>query len=589
MRRSRFSSRLGFRIAVLGSALVCVGILARASSGAEEWETVLQQALLSERSQTRHEGLKQVDTTKAKGLKAIWNVLASPQPFFVDWYVREGAYEALMRAEGEEAEKEIERVLASSGNPYAKEAIVYAVVWKIRSEVVKAYGGRDDRQIEEVKYQLRKRRGVEYFEYVLPVIRKIDPDRKYLKRIHAALKDKNPRVQRAALAGLIAYPDTSNIPLLLENLKRLEKQKAKSYREWVLTRYALETLTGQYYRENVSDWLRWWESVKGNFSLEKRVEEEGGKEASAGKTVVVRREGVEVLLNMKVAGPADGYPLLVLPWRGYEADYFRPYFHGVEEFCRVYYVRMPQIDDFKGLARHIESNLVVYPTATLAKALFDLMKDSGLDKFGVLGHGPDACVLCMMLAAEHPDKVTHIVLINPRSAGSAYSEAIENVRREGLRLGVPELVKGADSISLMQDGNLKYRPTDPAEAGGLGRALYNLSFADPTEPEVGALSYLYDIPGGTKTLNDSKWSAKDIVGVGKLSQPVLIFAGEKNPFTPVSDILQVAGLFKNCEVVRLSDAAETPFISHTYLFTKHLEKFFQGARAGMKASKKSKG
>lgn len=575
-------------IAALAIALPAAAAWAIALPGpavaAEEWETILEQALQSERSQTRHEGLKQVDTTKAKGLKAIWNVLASPQPYLVDWYVREGAYEALLGAEGPEAEKEIERVLASSGNPLAKEAIVYAVVWKIRSEVVKAYGGRDDRKIEEAKYLLRKKRGVEYFEYVLPVIRKIDPEKKYLKRIQGALKDRHPRVQRAALTALVAYPDASNIPLLLENLKRLEKQKAAAYREWVLTRYALETLTGQYYRENVSDWLRWWDVAKGGFSIDKRVEEEGEKgEAGAGKTVVVRREGVEVILNMKVAGPPGGYPLLVLPWHGYEVDYFRPYFHGVEEFLRVYYVRMPQIDDYKGLARHTESNLVVYPTALLAKALIDLMKESGLEKFGVLGHGPDACVLCMMLAAEHPDKVTHMVLINPRSSGDAYSGAIENVRREGARLGLQEVVKGADSITLMPDGNLKYKPADPGEAGGLGRALYNLAFADPSEPEAGALRYLYDLPGGTHTLNDRSWSAKAIVGAGKLTLPVLIFAGERCPFTPVGDMNQVAALFRNCEVVRLKDASQTPFISHPYLFTKQLEKLFKGAKVRAKA------
>jgi len=58
-------------------------------------------------------------------------------------------------------------LLKGAGNDLAKEAIIYSIIWKIRKEVIKAYGENNDRKIEEVKYQLRKKRGVEYFEYVL--------------------------------------------------------------------------------------------------------------------------------------------------------------------------------------------------------------------------------------------------------------------------------------------------------------------------------------------------------------------------------------------------------------------------------------
>jgi pimeloyl-ACP methyl ester carboxylesterase len=295
---------------------------------------------------------------------------------------------------------------------------------------------------------------------------------------------------------------------------------------------------------------------------------------------------VEVTVHMKVAGPPDGYPLLVIPWRGFEVDYFRPYFHGVEEFCRVFYVRMPQIGDYKGLARHGDSNLVRYPTELLSKALADLMKDSGLETFGLLAHGPDASVLGMMLAGENPERVTHLVLINPRSAGDVYSGSIENVRRHGLKVGSKEIVKGADSISLQQDGNPKYKAADSGEAGGLNRALNNLRYADPTEPETGSLGYLYRLPGGVQVLNDNSWSAKSILGSSKVSIPTIIFMGERSPWTPVGDMTLVAGLFNRPRIVKLADAGEMPFISHTYVFTKYLENLFQNVT---KKKKKSSG
>ena len=71
-------------------------------------------------------------------------------------------------------------------------------------------------------------------------------------------------------------------------------------------------------------------------------------------------------------------------------DYFRPYFHGVEEFCKVYYVRMPALEDYKGLQREAKGNIVKYPTQTLSVAMKDIMQQMGLEKFAVLGHGPDA-------------------------------------------------------------------------------------------------------------------------------------------------------------------------------------------------------
>src|SRR3989442_3007170 len=115
------------------------------------------------------------------------------------------------------------------------------------------------------------------------------------------------------------------------------------------------------------------------------------------------------------------------------------------------------------------------------------MKDTGEKKFGLLVHGPESSPLGMMMVSEYPERISHLVLINPESAGTAYGNAMENVRRQGMRVGNKEVVKGIDSISIMQDGNPKYKASDSAEGGGMNRALTNLRFGDPTEPETGAM------------------------------------------------------------------------------------------------------
>ena len=571
---------------------VAIGI-SQSARADDEWKQILQQSLGAEHSQTRQDGLKQVDTKSAEGLRALWQALSIRDANKVDWYVREGAHEALLAATGEEAEKEIDRLLKDSDPKYdlAREAVLYSIQWKIRSEVVKLHGGNDDRKINEAKYLLRKARGVDYFDLVLPAVKALDPEKKQLKRLQLALADKSTRVRRAAITGLTLYPDGTTIPLLIDNLRTLEKKKLKQklYREWVLTRYALETLTGQYFRDQVEDWEKWWDIAKSKFSIEKLIEEEKGKtNDGSSKTVVVKKEGVQVEVHMKIAGPPDGYPLLVIPWEGYEVDYFRPYFYGVEDLLRVYYVRMPQIEDYKGLSRDTKSNLVKYPTKILAAGLIDIAKDSGLEKFGVLAHGPESGILAMTLAAENPGKVSHLVLINPRSSGDAYTNAIENVRRDGLVSGNKERVKGADSITLQADGvNTKYKASDEAEGSGLSRALNNLHFADPTEPETGNIRYFYSLPGGVGTLADDDWSVRKMFA-GKALPQVLIFMGLKDAWTPLSDMKAVAGVFPRAVVAEMKESSELPFISEAAVFTQYMQSLFKNAKPANKEGENTK-
>ena len=560
---------------------------------AEEWEIVLKTNITSEYSKTRYDSLKQVDTSSAKGLKAIWNVLdklAPRDPLRYDWYVKQGAYEALMAAEGEDAEKEIFKVLKGSKRENSKEAIIHSLIYKIRQQFEKDKGGNEERKVEHYKELLRRRRGIQYFALVLPSIRKHDPDKKKFEWITTAFKDSSTKVRLAALQGMLAYPDKSSIKLLLDNLRKLEKKKGKYYSEWVQTRFALETLTGQYYRDNVDDWFKWWDAVKDQFSLEKRIEDEAPDPENLTvapgerRTRVVRSGGVEVTVNMKVAG--KGYPLLVLPKRGYSPDYFRPYFHGVEEFCKVYYVQMPRIQDFKGLARTTNGNFVIYPTEILAGALADLMKSSGLDEFAIFAHGPGASTLGMYMTSKFSSAVTRLIMVNPASAGSEYSKAIKNVEREGRKRKNPEGYNGANSIMIGQDGKPTYEAQDDAERGGLQRAIGNLAFADPSRPEIGVSRHLNSIAGDPQVMNDSKWNVKQIFKYKAPRLPVMIMIGQLDFWTPIADVTKVTKFFTRSYVAKFPRSGQYPFRSDPYRFTKEMEKVLGKAKLRSKGKKK---
>ena len=560
---------------------------------AEEWEIVLKTNITSEYSETRRNSLKQIDTSSSKGLRAIWNVLdkmAPRDPLRYDWYVKQGAYDALMAAEGEDAEKEILKVLKGSKRENSKEAIIHSLIYKIRQQFEKDKGGNEERKVEHYKELLRRRKGIQYFALVLPSIRKHDPDKKKFEWITTAFQDSSSRVRLAALHGMLAYPDKSSIKLLLDNLRKLEKKKGKYYSEWVQTRFALETLTGQYYRDNVDDWFKWWDAVKDQFSLEKRIEDEAPDPENLTvapgerRTRVVRSGGVEVTVNMKVAG--KGYPLLVLPKRGYSPDYFRPYFHGVEEFCKVYYVQMPRIQDFKGLARTTNGNFVIYPTEILAGALADLMKSSGLDEFAIFAHGPGASTLGMYMTSKFSSAVTRLIMVNPASAGSEYSKAIKNVEREGRKRKNPEVYNGANSIMIGQDGKPTYEAQDDAERGGLQRAIGNLAFADPSRPEIGVSRHLNSIAGDPQVMNDSKWNVKQIFKYKAPRLPVMIMIGQLDFWTPIADVTKVTKFFTRSYVAKFPRSGQYPFRSDPYRFTKEMEKVLGKAKLRSKGKKK---
>ena len=225
------------------------------------------------------------------------------------------------------------------------------------------------------------------------------------------------------------------------------------------------------------------------------------------------------------------------------------------------------------MERDEKSLSINYPTEKLAAALKGYMSETGLERFAVLGHGPGACTLAMYVAATEPKQVSHLVLINPRSAGSKYRQALENVRNEGRRRRNSEVVNGVGHTFVKDDGTPTYEPADDAELGGLNRALFNLRFGDPTAPEVYSIDYLYTLSGGVKVMADNKWSMHRIFKGKAPRLPVLVCMGVKDPWTPVGDMEGVASFFK-ADKAKFNESAEYPFLFETYAFTVTINNFF---------------
>ncbi len=117
----------------------------------------------------------------------------------------------------------------------------------------------------------------------------------------------------------------------------------------------------------------------------------------------------------------------------------------------------------------------------------------------------------------------------------------------------------------------------------MDRALSNLLYDEPTGPEVGMLKFLYTIPSSTSVMADGKWSVRKIFKNQKPKMPVMVVLGEKNPWTPISDVMKVVGFFDHPYLAKFPNSSETPFMTDTYAFTQHMEKFFGSVVKGAAA------
>ena len=122
----------------------------------------------------------------------------------------------------------------------------------------------------------------------------------------------------------------------------------------------------------------------------------------------------------------------------------------------------------------------------------------------------------------------------------------------------------------------------------MGRSLFNLYFADPTEPEVGTFRFLYTLPGGAGGLIDNTWQSRNVMKRVADGLPSMVMAGKLSGWTSGAEIDKVAGVLKNPKVVQFKRSAAFPFVSETYRFTRELNAFFRPALKKFAAEKKKR-
>lgn len=513
---------------ILTAALTLLVLMVSLAS-ADDWKKKFNRNMASPDSSLRYEALRQLDVNDPAQLKKMLKVLRNRSDRVTDWHIRMGAVEALAKASDPKSTKTLLKELAK-GKSLVKEAIATALG------------------------------------------RKQDPT--YLEALIGAGGDDSPAVRRAAIRALAQMKDKRAIDAILDQWV-LEKPK-ESFRQWAVCKEVMEQITEKYLGGEPLDWKNWWEVNREKFSFEEEWEDEDQKKADLEKA---EREGKKakehksqtrnVNISFKVRGL--GVPILVLPMGGYHEDYFQPYLQSIEAFCRVHYIRLPKISDFKGLERGA-GGIVNYPIDKLVDAFEDLRKQFKYKKFAVMGHSITSTV-AQRYVSKYPDSVSHLILVGAYSGADSYGKILGTMEAEGKKRGDLELEHRAQSLMYIQaQDSHKYEPKDADEREALGRKAWSLNFRNPHDFVLQKMFTEYRLKGGTGSFFPPGF---DTFKEKRAKVPTLVCNGKHSLWTSVSDAKKISKHYPNSTMVIFENSTMMPFVEETGRFASVVYKFIK--------------
>ncbi|MCZ6691254.1 MAG: HEAT repeat domain-containing protein [Planctomycetota bacterium] len=515
------------RLTRLALAVLVLLPLSVVFAGGDTWKQRFKSNMRSEDSSVRYEAVRKLDTNDPDAVKAIVKVLKMMDPRVTNSRIRSGAVESLSKATSEDSLKLILKEMAKGKTP-------------VREVMTAAIG------------------------------RKKDPA--YLDALRGALNDKQPIVRRAAIRALAGMKDKEAIDAILDRWAK-EKRK-KSFREWALCKTSLEEMTGKFISSFPVDWRNWWEVYREPFSFEEEWEdedkarEEREKAEEEGRKAAERKSRTRsVDLSIKIRGA--GAPILVLPMGGYDQAYYEPYLQSIQDICKIHYVTLPAIKEFKGLERGA-GGIVKYPMDELVDAFEDLRKDLKYKKFAIMGHETTSMV-AQRYVTKYPDSVSHLILVGAYSGTEAYRRILKAMIATGKKNKDSELEYLPLSILVDQDGKQLREPRDSDEAESLSRRSFALYFHYPHDLIVREMYDEYRLKAGVSNY----FPEFDTFKERRATVPTLVMNGRHSLWSNVTDAQKIAKHYRNSQLVIFEKSTMMPFIEETEKFAAHIHAFFK--------------
>lgn len=394
-----------------------------------------------------------------------------------------------------------------------------------------------------------------------------------------ALEDKEFIVRRAATLALEKMPDKRSVDALLDAWEDEDDERL----QW---RYyeALKTITGEDLDPVIVDWRNWRKGVGDEWEPPaKRGEGEG--EGLVGPVTDEKKEVGTVLrdVTMSFDESGSGGPLFVLPKYSFNKDYLVPSLKALEDTCRIFYIDLPPLSNFKNLPPAF-AGLPEYPVEKLCDAFDELRKQRKQPRIAILGDGMSAWV-AVKYAVKYPQHVSHLVLVSTWSGQMAFGKGRDRLEQVGRDLGDVEQEHYAQSLLIEADASgqaaPRYTPRDQDDALALFRMAWTVNFFDRRDGTAHIMfdDYFRDMGGCiVPPFEVGKEVGSREIKARLKNIPTLIIYGKQAIWTDTNDQRMLQKYFPTSMRVECPHSNLMPMIEDYDVFVKSLEKFFRKFR-----------
>lgn len=263
-----------------------------------------------------------------------------------------------------------------------------------------------------------------------------------------------------------------------------------------------------------------------------------------------------VRLRLRDTGPRDAPPVILLHGFGASLDTWEPWAQALSTRFRV--IRF----DLPGFGLTGADPTGDYTDARAMQCLVALMDQLGIDRAAIIGNSLGGRI-AWTFAAEHPERVTRLVLVSPdgfASPGFAYGKAPD----------IPLMMQALPYVAPrgMLKANLAAAYARPEVLSETTLTRYRDMMLAP-----GVRSAMLARMGQTVLRDPAPILAR-------ITAPTLLLWGEKDGMIPVANAQDYLANLPDATLVRLPDLGHLPFEEDPARSLVPVERFLKGQAAG---------
>jgi len=535
---------------LLAGALVLGVSLGGGRATGQEWAREYQRGIHSESSDQRRAAIEAIDPASRVAYKLVLASVGNKKASQVDWYQREAVIEKLGEIEDKRSLKKLDKLLK--------------------------------------RLTKRSRDPLSTWTLLAGASRTEDPrfEPYFVKCFQE--KARHPiSVRRVAVAALGRTEKTKYVPDIL----KVWEGAPLDYRTALTCREALQAITEVDHGLEVARWKAFWEAKgKGYVRPSDRPDDAGSgddtearpEEPEAKRITTVTRE---MSLEFTTTGRDGAMPLLVIHDDTWRPTYFEPYLRCLGDLYKIYYVTLPAITELvrqnKDHPERIKRNIggfPYYPYDALCDAFDEARKKLGFKKFAILAHGFSTMIAERYLS-KYGQNVDHVILVGAFPSDDAYGNVLSKLRAKSAGSHEKELVHAVDYHYITDEKTFTrfYDPADDRELEALERKWFTMMFADPQDPEIGALWEKAKGPINVSLKVAEKEQSQsppfDVMREKRPPVPVLVISGKKAIWFGESDGERVAKNYPKGRHVVLPNAANMPWFDDPVGFQRAVRDF----------------